>query len=216
MAAVGATVLTWIIAQGILTSLARYGEALEAVVSLIAIGVLLIITNWFFHNVYWTGWIANFHSRKKRLIGGEKGQILGLALLGFTSIFREGFELVLFLQALVLELGVGAVLAGVAIGVAGTILVGVIVLLLQAKLPYKKMLVATGIMIGAVLLVMVGNTVHVLQLVGWLPLHGIQGLDIPYWTGLWFGLFPNLGRNSVTDRGRGVRYRQLFPGRAQT
>jgi high-affinity iron transporter len=45
-------------------------------------------------------------------------------------------------------------------------------------------------MIGAVLLVMVGNTVHVLQLVGWLPLHGIQGLDIPYWTGLWFGLFP--------------------------
>jgi high-affinity iron transporter len=190
VAAVGATVLTWIIAQGILTSLARYGEALEAVVSLIAIGVLLIITNWFFHNVYWTGWIANFHSRKKRLIGGERGQILGLALLGFTSIFREGFESVLFLQALVLESGVGAVLAGVAIGVAGTILVGVIVLLLQAKLPYKKMLVATGIMIGAVLLVMVGNTVHVLQLVGWLPLHGIQGLDIPYWTGLWFGLFP--------------------------
>jgi high-affinity iron transporter len=190
VAAVGATVVTWVIAQGVLTALARYGEALEAVVSLIAIGVLLVITNWFFHNVYWTGWIANFHSRKKRLIGGDKGQIFGLALLGFTSIFREGFESVLFLQALVLESGVGAVLAGVAIGVAGTILIGVVVLLLQAKLPYKKMLVATGIMIGAVLLVMVGNTVHVLQLVGWLPLHGIQGLDLPYWSGLWFGLFP--------------------------
>ena len=32
-----------------LSSLARFGERLEAVVSLIAIGVLLLITNWFFH-----------------------------------------------------------------------------------------------------------------------------------------------------------------------
>jgi high-affinity iron transporter len=185
-----AIVLTWLLARGLLTSLARYGEALEAVVSLVSIAVLLLITNWFFHKVYWTGWLANFHAQKKRLIGGDMGQMLGLVALGFTSIYREGFETVLFLQALVLEGGVGSVLAGIGIGLAGTILIGIIVLALQAKLPYKRMLVATGVMIGAVLLVMVGNTTHVMQVVGWLPAHTIPGIDLPYWVGMWLGVYP--------------------------
>jgi high-affinity iron transporter len=36
---------------------------------------------------------------------------------------------------------------------------------------------------------MVGNTVHVLQLVGWAPLHPIRWLALPYWFGLWFGTY---------------------------
>ena len=185
-----ATVLTWIAAQGVLMSLARYGERLEAIVSLIAIGVLLLITNWFFHKVYWTGWIANFHAQKKRLISGEAGLLFGLVMLGFTSIYREGFETVLFLQALVLEGGSAVVLSGVAIALAAVALIGVVTFKLQSNLPYKKMLIYTGVMIGAVLLVMVGNTVHVLQVVGWLPIHLITGVSVPIWMSTWFGLFP--------------------------
>lgn len=183
------TVLTWLLARGVLASLARYGERLEAIVSLIAIAVLLLITNWFFHKVYWTGWMANFHTRKRRIIGGEMGQWLGLATLGFTSIYREGFETVLFLQALVLEAGTAVVLGGVALGLGGTFLVGLVVFALQARLPYKRMLIVTGIMIGGVLLQMVGNTAHVMQVVGWLPIHPIRWLELPYWTGMWFGLY---------------------------
>jgi high-affinity iron transporter len=185
------TVITWLLAQGLLTTLASYGERLEAVVSLIAIAVLLLITNWFFHDVYWTGWMANFHRQKKRIIGGEAGQFLGLVLLGFSSIYREGFETVLFLQALVLEAGTATVLGGVAVGLAGTLLIGLLVFVVQAKLPHKKMLTFTGILIGAVLLQMVGNTVHVLQVVGWLPIHPIDVLTqvLPYWTGLWLGVY---------------------------
>jgi high-affinity iron transporter len=188
--AFAATGLTWVLTQTVLLSLNRFGERLEAIVSLIAIAVLLLITNWFFHNVYWTGWIARFHSQKRRLIGGAAGQMLGLVLLGFTSIYREGFETVLFLQALVLESGPAIVLQGVGLGLLATTLVGVITFALQTKLPYKKMLIVTGIMIGGVLLIMVGNTIHVLQAVGWMTLTPIRGLTIPYWMGLWFGLFP--------------------------
>jgi high-affinity iron transporter len=184
-----ASALTWLLARGLLSSMARYGERLEAIVSLIAIGVLLLITNWFFHKVYWNGWIANFHTKKRKLIGGSVGQWLGLALLGFTSIYREGFETVLFLQALVLEAGPAVVLSGVALGLGGTLLVGFVVFALQAKLPYKKMLIVTGVMIGAVLLQMVGNTIHVMQVVGWMSIHPIRWLDLPYWAGMWFGLY---------------------------
>ena len=109
--------------------------------------------------------------------------------MGFTSVYREGFETALFLQALVLEAGSLSVLAGVALGLAATFAVGFIVFKVQTKLPYKKMLVVTAVMLGAVLLVMVGNTAHALQVVGWLPTHPLRFFEFPYWAGLWFGLY---------------------------
>lgn len=189
-AALLVTALTFLAARGVLAQFARYGEKLEAVVSIVAIGVLLLITNWFFHKAYWVDWMAGFHMRKHGLVNGEMGQWLGLAALGFTSIYREGFETVLFLQALVLESGMAIVMAGVVGGLLATALIGVILFSVQRKLPYKKMLIATGLMIVGVLVIMVGNTVHVLQVVGWMPLHPLRSLSLPYWTGLWFGVYP--------------------------
>lgn len=185
-----ATALTWMLAAVILSALAGFGERLEAVVSLIAIGVLLLITNWFFHKVYWTGWVAGFHSRKGKLLSAAIGQWIGLVMLGFSSIYREGFEIVLFSQALVLQAGTVAVTVGVGLGLLGTLVVGIIVFGMQVKLPYKKMLVVTGVLIGWVLIILVGNTVDVLQRVGWFPAHAIGTLHTPLWLILTFGLFP--------------------------
>lgn len=189
IAALLATVLTWVLARGVLQSLARYGERLEAIVSLIAIGILLLILNWFFHKKYWTGWIASFHSKKKKIITGEAGLWLGLITLGFTSVYREGFESVLFLQALVLEGGATMVLLGVAAAMLAVVLVGVVTFKLQVNLPYRNMLIVTGVLIAGVLLQMVGNTVHVMQVLGWLPIHLIASVSLPYWLGTWFGVY---------------------------
>jgi high-affinity iron transporter len=189
-----ASVATWGIAQTVLGSLSRYGEKLEAMVSLVAIAVLLVILNWFYHRVYWSEHLAGLHGRKKRILGVGVGvaaaQLVGLAMLGFSSVYREGFETVLFLQAIVLEAGAGLVLVGVAIGLAATLAVGFLTIRLQRRLPHKKMLVATGLLILWVLVVMVGTTVQTLQVVGWVPVTPVEGLQLPYWAGLWLGVFP--------------------------
>ncbi|GGL00061.1 FTR1 family protein [Deinococcus radiotolerans] len=186
-----ATVATWLVLQGALGLLGRYGEKLEAVVSVVAIGVLLLIMNWFFHQVYWTDRMAAFQKTKHQLTHGGtaamRAQWIGLAVLGFTSIYREGFETVLFLQSLVLQAGPGAVLGGTAAGLSAVLGVGALVFAWQAKLPMKKLLVWTGVLIAAVLAVMVGNTTHTLQLVGWLPVHPLP-FDLPAGLGLWLGL----------------------------
>ena len=188
------SVATWVLAQTLLTSLERYGEKLEAVVGLIAIAVLLLIMNWFFHRVYWSEWIGRFHRRRRALTGDERAgffsaQVFGLALLGLTSVYREGFETVLFLQSLELSAGTVAVLEGAGLGLALAMGVAVFTFALQRKLPYKKMLVATGLLIALVLVVMVGQTARTMQGTGWLPITPAP-FDVPYWAGLWFGVFP--------------------------
>ncbi len=115
---------------------------------------------------------------------------MGVVLLGFSSVYREGFETVLFLQAMTLEAGALTVLQGVALGLAGVIAMFVLVITLERKLPHKKMLIATGLLITWVLVVMVGTTVQTLQKVGWVGVTPIEGLQLPYWAGLWLGIFP--------------------------
>lgn len=106
-------------------------------------------------------------------------------MLGFTStsVYREGFETVLAVFGAVS----GACTGSTAAGLTAVLLVGAAVFQWQAKLPMKKLLVWTGTLICAVLGVMVGNTTHILQLVGWLPVHPLP-FDLPAWARLWLGL----------------------------
>ena len=66
--ALPASAVLFVVAELVLESLSRYGEKLEAVVGLVAIGVLLLVLNWFFHRVYWTEWIAGHRKRGKALL----------------------------------------------------------------------------------------------------------------------------------------------------
>jgi high-affinity iron transporter len=196
--AFAATLITWVIAIRIIDSLAENVPALDvqAATGLLAILVLLLVMNWFFHKVYWAGWIS-MHSRRKQSLlkaASPARLVWGLALLGFSSLYREGFEVVLFLQSYRLKLGGTPVLYGVTLGLALTVIVGVLTFVAHRRLPYRRMLVFTGIMLGLVLLVMVGEQAQEMQLAQWLPTTPIASLQhvIPGWMGLWFAVFPTV------------------------
>ncbi|MDB4876713.1 MAG: hypothetical protein JWM41_3159 [Gemmatimonadetes bacterium] len=195
-----ATIVTWFIAIRAIDALSESISALaiQAATGLLAVVVLLVVMNWFFHKIYWTGWIGLHNKRKRDLLGaGDRSRrqvLIGLAALGFTSLYREGFEVVLFLQSYRLKLGGTVVLGGVLIGTALAAVVAVLTFVARRKLPYKQMLVATGMMLGVVLLVMVGEQAQEMQLAHWLPTTTIKPLvaHIPAWTGLWFSVFPTV------------------------
>jgi high-affinity iron transporter len=193
-AAVLATVATWFIAIAILDAVSAPALDIQAATGLLAIIVLLVIMNWFFHNVYWTGWISMHNKRKKELVSKDTAPqtaMKGLALLGFSAMYREGFEIVLFLQNLRLRAGSATVLQGVAIGLFFTAIIGVLTFVAHKHLPYKKMLILTGVLLAGVLLVMVGESVQEMQLAHWIGETPLP-LPIPDWMGLWFAIFPNV------------------------
>ena len=196
------TVITWFVAVGIITDLTQNISALQvqAATGLIAIVVLLTVMNWFFHKIYWTGWISMHNRKKKELLkdasnpAASAAKVLwGLVLLGFASFYREGVEVVLFLQSFRLRMGGTAVLEGVILGLIFTGMVAILNFVAHRRLPYKKMLVVTGVMLGVVLLVMVGEQGQEMQLAHWLPTTPIPALQwIPGWMGLWFSVFPTV------------------------
>src|SRR3954453_21691813 len=188
-ASFGASVVTWFVVQALLDAASPLGPRLEAITGFIAIAVLLVVLNWFVHKVYWTGWIAKHHRQRRKVLGRVGiSATVGLVALGFTSVYREGFEVVLFLQNLKLKSGSGVVLEGVAFGLAATALVGVLTFVVQRKLPYRKMLIATGVLIGVVLVVMIGGTALSFQDLGWLPEHPTP-FTVPVWMGSWFEMY---------------------------
>jgi high-affinity iron transporter len=192
---IGASVVTWFVAVWFISLLGDGGLTLQAATGIPAILILLVVMNWFFHKVYWTGWISHHHKRRRSLLppAGEtatRGMLVGLVLLGFTSIYREGFEIVIFLQSLRLAQGSSVVLEGVALGLLFTAAVGVITFVLHERLPYKKLLIITGALLVVVLFVMVGEEVNEMQLAGWIGTTSIG--TWPGWLGQWFSIFPNV------------------------
>lgn len=190
-----ATVATWFVVVAIISHVNAPEMAIQAATGLLAIVVLLVVMNWFFHKLYWTGWIANHSNRRKRLMetatDSRSATFLGLALLGFTAIYREGFEIVLFLQDLRLKAGNALILEGAGMGLALTLIVAALTFTGNKYLPYKKMLIVTGGMLGVVLLVMVGESVQEMQQARWLTITPVN-LRVPGWLGLWFSIFPNV------------------------
>src|SRR5208282_3932923 len=198
-----ATLATWFVAAGVVSDLSGSVSALnlQAATGLLAVVVLLVVMNWFFHKVYWCGWISMHSRRKKDLMAGASapgssmgGALRGFALLGFASLYREGFEVVLFLQAYYLKLGGRIVALGAVLGLILTAAVAVLTFVANRRLPYRKMLVATGVMLGGVLLVMVDEQAQEMQLANWIPTTTLTGLApyVPGWAGLWFSVFPTV------------------------
>ncbi len=194
-AALVATVVTWFVAVALIASVNASEYAIQAGTGLLAIVVLLVVMNWFFHKMYWTGWIGHHTKRRKEIFAQADASpsrvYVGLALLGFTAIYREGFEIVLFLQDLRLKAGTPVVLGGVTIGLILTSIVAALTFAAHRKLPYKKMLVATGGLLAGVLVVMVGESVQEMQQASWIGSHAVH-LVIPDWMGVWFAAFPNV------------------------
>ena len=83
------------------------------------------------------------------------------------------------------------VLGGLGIGLLLSAFVAVLTFVAHRRLPYRRMLVLTGVMLGAVLLLMVGEQAQEMQLAHWLPTTKIETLSwLPDWLGVWLAVFP--------------------------
>jgi high-affinity iron transporter len=175
LAAIGATVLVWLLTTLVLDLAPVQRELLEGVTAVLAVVVLFLVSFWLVSQLEQKRRLEFMRARVASAIAA--GSTLAFAGLGFTAVFREGFETVLFYQALAifaegLELWVvlGAVTAAVALGLAAYAVIG-----LGKKLPFKQLLFAGATTLLLLSVAFAGNAVRSLQEAGWIPVTPIEG-----------------------------------------
>jgi high-affinity iron transporter len=173
--AVVASALVWVLATVVIDIAPLQRELLEGVTAVVAVAVLFAVTFWL---------VARLEQRRRmefmraRTAGAiAAGSAIAFAGLGFTAVFREGFETVLFYQALILFaqgllewVALGAVTAAAALGV-----VGWAVLKLGKRLPVKQLLLAGASTLLLLSVAFAGNAVRSLQEGDWISVTPIDG-----------------------------------------
>ncbi len=175
LGAVVASALVWVLATVVIDIAPLQRELLEGVTAVVAVAVLFLVTFWL---------VARLEQRRRmefmkaRTAGAiAAGSALAFAGLGFTAVFREGFETVLFYQALILFaqgllewVALGALAAAVAL-----VFVGWAVLKLGKRLPVKQLLLAGASMLLLLSVAFAGNAVRSLQEGDWISVTPIDG-----------------------------------------
>ena len=174
-AGVAASFGTWVAARTFIPVTGAGREWLEGVTALVAVGVLLYVSHWIFRKTYLHDWKRYLSHQVNRAIGTGSG--LAMAGLAFAAVYREGFETVLFYQALLFDGGPGPVLAGFAPGFLLIVLVGFAIVKLGARLPLRAVFAVTNTILLYLAFVFLGKGLYNLQEagvfsarpVGWLP-----------------------------------------------
>jgi high-affinity iron transporter len=161
--AVLATAVTFMVTTFLIDIAPVNREVIEAVASLLAVAVLFWVSFWLVSRLEQKRWMEFMRARTSSAIAA--GGALAFAGLGFTAVYREGFETVLFYQTLTLFAAgltlwvvLGAVAAAVALAGVGYAIFG-----LGRKLPLKPLLIGGVSILLLLSVAFAGNAVRALQ-----------------------------------------------------
>ncbi|MBV6452650.1 MAG: hypothetical protein MHPDNHAH_03410 [Anaerolineales bacterium] len=189
-AAILLSLATWWAAETFITITVAGREIIEGVASLVAVLVLFYVTNWLFEKVYVVDWIAFVKEQVSKAL--SNGSALALAGLGFTVVYREGFETVLFYQALAFDASAGSILLGFVIGSLIILVVAYAILKMSKRLPLKPFFTVTGILLMALAFNLMGSGIRELQEAGIISAHLLTWIPENLILMELFGIFPTL------------------------
>jgi high-affinity iron transporter len=138
-------------------------EVLEAITALIAVAVLIYVSFWLVARLEHRRWMEFVRARLWSAV--SLGSAASLMLVGFTSVYREGFETALFYQSLwSFGAGLGGwILLGLGLGLASLTVVAWAIFRLGRRLPVRQFMNVAVALIMATSVAFIGNAVHSLQ-----------------------------------------------------
>src|SRR4029078_4390194 len=184
-----ATVITWFIAQFVIDITGARKELIEAIAGISAVAVLFWVSFWILNKVETKKWIE--FVKAKVWQATTTGSVMVFSMLSFFTVYREGFETVLFYQAM-LSFSKNMetfVFLGLSLGLVVILSVVFIIRKLGKKLPLRVLFGLT-MGIGAYMsIAFIGNAVREFQEIGYISTTHL------------FGIIPRLEINLATMTG---------------
>ena len=192
-AALAASVVMFFLLRLVIDHLPFGREVLEAITAIAATVVLFYVSFWLIARLEQRRWLEFLRSRVWSAV--SVGSTAALVMVGFTAVFREGFETALMYQALV-SFGtglVGWILLGLGAGLAALAVVSYGIFKLGRKLPIKKFLSWAVVLLMATSVAFLGNAVRSLQEADVIGLTALRGWPkAPIFLSQAFGYWPSL------------------------
>lgn len=180
ISAVGLGVVAWFASGALLSMSGLSRELLEGSISLLAVIVLIYVGFWLHRYSEMKKWRTFLESKLRH--GLTKGSYLGLGLVAFMAVFREAFEVVLFLRAIWIDLDpAGQSVASVGVFSSFALLLGLSYFAIREskKLPLGRLFQICSWTMIALALILAGKGAHSLQEAGFLPVSAI-GLNFRF------------------------------------
>lgn len=165
ISALGAGVLTWVIATYLVTISGASREVTEGVGAVFASVVLLSVGMWMHQKSSAGRWQS--YLEEKLSAAMTHRSMWALFALAFIAVYREVFETVLFYSALSADGNSSALIAGFATAI---ILLGIIawgMLRTTARMPIGKFFSITSVFVAVLAVILIGKGAAALQEAGW-------------------------------------------------
>ncbi|WP_082697440.1 FTR1 family protein [Nitrosopumilus sp. Nsub] len=176
VAAIGATGITWVIASYIIEISGANRELIEAIAALSATAILFYVSFWVLNKIEHKKWME--FVKAKVWQATTTGSVMVFVGLAFFTVYREGFETVLFYQAMssfakYMEV---YVILGFIVGMGSLLLLFYIMRKLGKRLPLRALFGLT-MGVGAYLsIAFLGNAIRELQVIEIMPYTGMIGI----------------------------------------
>lgn len=165
--AVGIGFLTWF-ASGAILNISGYSrELLEAMISLFAVIVLLYVGFWLHKHSEIKKWQEFLRTKVESALDNKK--LVGLMLVSFIAVFREAFEVVLFLRAIWFDLDrTGKSYASFGVLLSFALIIGLSYLMVRSskRLPISLLFKICSVTMAILALILVGKGIHSFQEAG--------------------------------------------------
>ncbi len=161
-------------------------EMLEGVIMLVAVVVLFYVSYWLVSKIEAAKWQSYITGKMQKAV--TTGSTFTLGFVAFISVYREGFETVLFYKALYLY--AGDTTAGIMPGfLAGCTILGVVYFLINqlgVRIPVKWFFVITSVFLYYMAFTFMGKGLHEIQMGAALSMTLAEfAPEIP-----WLGMYP--------------------------
>jgi high-affinity iron transporter len=183
---IGASLVVAVVAQVVLSrAVANVGrELIEGVTGLVAAAMLLYMGYWLHSKASLASWQEYIRTQSTAAL--KRNSLIGLAVIAFLAVFREGAETVLFYVGIAPSIALHDLVLGLGLGLAGLAVLAVLMLGLGVRVPVRPFFLAATVLIYYLCFKFVGTSIHALQVSGWLP--STPAPYLPSWDFL--GLFP--------------------------
>lgn len=180
--------ITWVVANTVISVSGVEREILEGVTSLIAAVVLFYVSYWLITKIEVKKWKDYIQGKVREAI--SKKSVFALAGVSFFAVYREVFETVLFYQALWLQTEVSktSIIWGLVAGIALLLSLVVFIFKLGLRIPIKHFFSITSFMLYFLSFILVGKGIRELQeggIIGITVVNFVPQIDI-------LGVYPTL------------------------